>query len=168
MSYSLRASLFIIYGTIPAAWTRALPSEPFQGDGKSAILVLYVMGFAFLYSSVAVALVLLGLALFLTMVAFPSFDKAVRKTVAWLVKRAQRRTTPTYKTEETNTETTTTSVLEQEKVARASVMFLCALEENSIPIDYCGHGVTVFAVNCADSASVRLESSARTLHPFRR
>jgi hypothetical protein len=81
------------------------------------ILLLYVMGFAFLYSNIALAIVLLGLAFFLTIVAFPSFGKAVRTTVVWLVERAQRKSaTPTYKTEETTKETTTTRSLEQEKV----------------------------------------------------
>lgn len=67
------------------------------------------------------------------MVASPSFDKTVRKTVVWLVKTAQRRATPTYKTEETTKEPTTTSILEQEKVVRASELIRPSNERNAYP-----------------------------------
>jgi hypothetical protein len=66
------------------------------------LLVLYVMGFAFLYSNIAVAITLLGLAFFLTMVAFPPVWKAVRTTVKWLIDIAQKRAAQTHETAETS------------------------------------------------------------------
>jgi hypothetical protein len=61
------------------------------------LLVLYIMGFAFLYSNIAVAIILLALAFFLTMVAFPPVEKAVRTTIVWLIEVAQGRARPRKK-----------------------------------------------------------------------
>jgi len=66
------------------------------------LLVLYVMGFAFLYSSIAVAVILLGLAFFLTMVAFPLVGKVVSETIKRVVDYAQKRTTQPHETAETS------------------------------------------------------------------
>lgn len=71
------------------------------------ILVLYVMGFAFLYSNIAVGVILLGLAFFLTMGAFPPFGKAVRTAIAWLVETVQRHAVKSHETAETSPPKTT-------------------------------------------------------------
>jgi len=66
------------------------------------LLVLYIMGFAFLYSNIAIAIILLALAFFITMVAFPPVEKAVRTTVKWIIDIAQKRTTQAHETAETS------------------------------------------------------------------
>ena len=51
--------------------------------------------------------------------------------------------------------------------ADVQIRFLGNPELLRLSARFCDHAVIVSAFNCADLESVRLESSARTLHPFR-
>jgi hypothetical protein len=77
------------------------------------LLVLYVMGFAFLYSNIAVGVILLGLAFFLTMGAFPPVLNAIRTTVKWIIGIAQKRAAQAHETAETGAHATRTPMQPQ-------------------------------------------------------
>jgi hypothetical protein len=95
------------------------------------ILVLYVMGFAFLFANIAVGITLLGFAFFLTMLAFPPVWKAVRTTVVWLVETAQRHAIRNDETKEKSQELTTTKSIEEEgEVANAKLQRVISILES--------------------------------------